>query len=72
MSNVVQVRKAEAIAYITMNRPDKLNALSPELVEETIQALKEAEADPNVKVVILSGAGKSFVPVVILRPFKGV
>lgn len=60
MSNVVQVRKAEAIAYITMNRPDKLNALSPELVEETIQALKEAEADPNVKVVILSGAGKSF------------
>lgn len=60
MSNVIKVRKDHRIAYITMNRPEKLNALSLELAEGIISALKEAEKDEDVKAIILSGEGKSF------------
>lgn len=60
MEKLVQVRKENHIAFLTMNRPEKLNALSTELIAALIHALQEAEADPHVKAIILSGAGKSF------------
>jgi len=60
MTNIVNVQKENQIAYITMNRPDKLNALSRELVSGVIEALKDAEEDKTIKAIILSGAGKSF------------
>ena len=52
--------KDDHIATITMNRPDKLNALSVELVGEIVAAAEEAEADDDVRVVILKGAGRAF------------
>ena len=60
MGELVFVRKDKHIAYLTMNRPEKLNALSADLVQALIRELKKAEADDEVKVIILSGAGKSF------------
>lgn len=60
MEELVFVRKDKHIAYLTMNRPEKLNALSADLVQALIRELKKAEADDEVKVIILSGAGKSF------------
>lgn len=60
MSKYVNVQKENQIAFITMNRPEKLNALSRELVTDVIEALKDAEADQEINVIILSGAGKSF------------
>ena len=60
MTELIQVKKENHIAYITMNRPDKLNALSEELATELNVAIKDADQDPNVKVMILSGAGRSF------------
>ncbi|HVO85513.1 MAG TPA: enoyl-CoA hydratase-related protein [Candidatus Eisenbacteria bacterium] len=50
--------KAEGIATITLNRPEALNAFSKELVAEVLQAVEEARADENVRVVILTGAGE--------------
>ncbi|MGD9933951.1 MAG: crotonase/enoyl-CoA hydratase family protein [Dehalococcoidia bacterium] len=47
-------------ARITLNRPEKLNALSLELQTELNQALWEADNDVNVHVVILRGAGRAF------------
>lgn len=47
-------------ARITLNRPDKRNALSIELVEELREALWEADDDKSVHCVILKGAGRSF------------
>src|ERR1700722_9768686 len=44
-------------AYITMNRPQRMNALSRELMGALHDAFGEADADENVFVVILSGAG---------------
>lgn len=50
------------ITIITINRPDKLNALNKETIAEIGKAVKSAEADSNVRVIILTGAGeKAFV-----------
>jgi enoyl-CoA hydratase len=48
------------VATITLNRPEKLNALSNELRGEMFHALKEAEADRGVGVIIIKGAGRAF------------
>ena len=49
--------KAEGIARITINRPEVRNAFRPQTVSEMSQALGEAREDPEVGVVILTGAG---------------
>jgi enoyl-CoA hydratase len=48
------------LAFITLNRPEKLNALSNELRGELFHALKEAEADRSVGVIVLRAAGRAF------------
>jgi enoyl-CoA hydratase/carnithine racemase len=48
----------DAVAVITLNRPDKLNALSFPLVRELDEALTQYEADDGIKAVILTGAGE--------------
>ena len=50
----------QAIARITLNRPDKRNALDDEIVSEVKDALGEAARDETVRVVLLTGAGKDF------------
>lgn len=49
-----------AAVYLTLNRPDKRNALNEAVIGELKAALREAEADANVKAVVLRGAGKDF------------
>ena len=53
-------RKDGDQATITLNRPDKLNAINDTMFLEMHQALQEAEADKEVKLVVYEGAGKSF------------
>lgn len=53
----ILTERVENIAIITMNRPEKLNALSYELACELDQELSRIESDDNVRVVILTGAG---------------
>ena len=48
------------VARITLNRPEKLNALSVDLQSELLQAAKQAEADPRLHVVLIRGAGRAF------------
>lgn len=56
------LKKAEGIGWITVNRPDKLNALNWETVEELASAFVGFRDDPEVRVIILTGAGeKAFV-----------
>jgi len=50
----------ERKAFITLNRPEKRNALDDGIVKELTQCFLNAQKDPNVKVVILAGAGQAF------------
>ncbi|MBM9464057.1 enoyl-CoA hydratase/isomerase family protein [Aeromicrobium sp. YIM 150415] len=50
----------DKIATITLNRPEKRNALSPALRRELIAALRNAEADDDVSVILIQGAGPAF------------
>lgn len=56
----VLYEKKETIATITLNRPEKLNALNRDVLSDLLKALEEAEKDKEVRVVILTGTGKSF------------
>jgi enoyl-CoA hydratase len=49
-----------AILTLTLNRPEKSNSLHPDLVTELSKALRAAEADSTLNVVVLTGAGRSF------------
>ena len=51
---------AENIATITLNRPEKLNAFTGIMMNEMIDAFDKADADDNVRAIIVTGAGRAF------------
>jgi 2-(1,2-epoxy-1,2-dihydrophenyl)acetyl-CoA isomerase len=51
---------ADGIATITLNRPDKLNAYTPEMGDEIVAAFARIREDAEVRAVILTGAGRGF------------
>src|SRR5436305_1065447 len=51
---------AEQILTITLNRPDKLNAFNASMQKELIEAFDAADADDNVRAIIVTGAGRGF------------
>jgi enoyl-CoA hydratase/carnithine racemase len=55
-----QYHVADRIATITLNRPDKLNAWTATMEHEVRSAMAAAESDENVRVIILTGAGRGF------------
>jgi len=52
----------DGVATITLNRPERNNAWTPELEHEYIQALRTVDVDRRVRAVVLTGAGRSFCP----------
>ncbi|GAH38885.1 unnamed protein product, partial [marine sediment metagenome] len=58
--NKIILEKKNAIAKITLNKPDALNTLDEELLSELMFALDGIEKDDSVNVVILTGAGRAF------------
>lgn len=54
------VETANNVATLTFDRPDALNALTPQLLQETERALGEISADPAIGVVVITGAGRAF------------
>ncbi|EPR16332.1 p-hydroxycinnamoyl CoA hydratase/lyase [Sphingomonas sp. BHC-A] len=56
----VDVMFDEGIAWVTLNRPEKRNAMSPTLNSEMLAILEQLELDPRCGVVVLTGAGDSF------------
>jgi len=60
MSDVVLTKQINDIRVITLNRPGCLNALNNDLITGLLNALKIANKEPLVKVIIINGAGKAF------------
>jgi enoyl-CoA hydratase/carnithine racemase len=58
--NVVRHAVADGIGHITLNRPERMNAVTTELARELELALSELSANPTVKVIVIRGAGKNF------------
>lgn len=56
----IQSTHEDGIATITLNRPDRLNAVTLAMVDSLIAAFDKAEADDGVRVVIVTGAGRAF------------
>jgi enoyl-CoA hydratase len=57
---VVRYERRGPAGWITLNRPDKLNAMNTEVVRELRQLLRTVQDDDQVKVVVLTGAGRAF------------
>ena len=58
MSDTVLVERDRGVARVVLNRPDRTNSLTTELMEALPKRLKEVADDPDVRVVVLTGAGK--------------
>lgn len=60
MSDTVRYETDGAVATVTLNRPDALNAMSGELLDALLARVREAAADESVRCVVLTGAGRAF------------
>jgi 2-(1,2-epoxy-1,2-dihydrophenyl)acetyl-CoA isomerase len=56
----IECRRSDGVAWVILNRPDALNAWTPQLGEELTQALDDVAADPEVRAIVLIGAGRAF------------
>jgi 2-(1,2-epoxy-1,2-dihydrophenyl)acetyl-CoA isomerase len=56
----IELTNRDAIATVTLNRPDKLNAFTGTMREDLLAALRNCENDPAVRVVVITGAGRAF------------
>ena len=59
-SEILEVHDADRVRTLTMNRPDALNAFNGALYSELAAALRAADEDPAVAVVLLTGRGRAF------------
>lgn len=59
-TTTIDVTTANHICTITLNRPDVLNAFNDDLTTELSDALKAAERDADVRVIVITGAGRAF------------
>ncbi len=57
----VKLEKKDRVAVITMNRPEKRNALNAEVRQELFNVLKSVDSDKNIRSVIITGAGDAFI-----------
>ena len=60
MDRTVQLDVRDRVATVTLSRPDSHNALTLELARELLSAALRCEADPEIRAVVLTGAGKHF------------
>ena len=58
--SLVLVERDGAIAVVLLNRPDQLNALSDQLMEELVAALTELDRDEGVRAIVLGGSERAF------------
>ncbi len=60
MSDILLTKRENGVLWLTLNRPERKNSISPELREELLAAFDEARTDDEVRCVVLTGAGDAF------------
>lgn len=60
MPDTVKLDISEGLGIITLNRPDAMNAFTPQMGQEVAACFDETDADPNVRAVVVTGAGRAF------------
>ena len=59
-TNLVEYACSNQVATLTLNRPDRLNAFSDDLVRHLADALRRFDLDPDARVAIVCGRGRAF------------
>ena len=72
MSELVTIEISGGIADVRLNRPDKYNALSPQMFSAIIEAGETLAADDSLRVVVLSGNGRGFCAGLDMGSFQGM
>ncbi|MCS7275918.1 MAG: enoyl-CoA hydratase-related protein [Dehalococcoidia bacterium] len=57
---VIYEKRDDGVAIITLNRPERLNAFTRQMIDEWYAALQDAHLDANVRVIVVTGAGRAF------------
>lgn len=65
-------RVEERVAVVTLNRPDRLNAWTPVMQAEVKAAMRAATGDPQVRVIVLTGAGRGFCAGADMSALQGI
>ena len=56
----IRYDKSEGVATITLNRPERMNAFTPQMLDEWLAALQDAHLDAETRVILLTGEGRGF------------
>src|SRR3954463_388614 len=56
----IRYEVADGVLTVTLDRPDRLNAFTPTMLRELIEAFDRADADDDVRAVIVTGSGRGF------------
>jgi 2-(1,2-epoxy-1,2-dihydrophenyl)acetyl-CoA isomerase len=56
----VELKIADSVGWVMLNRPEALNAWTPQFGEELLQALERCAEDPQVRAIVITGAGRAF------------
>src|SRR6185369_4208030 len=59
-STVLTEDDGDGVRIVTLNRPHRLNAIVPALLDELVAALRGGDGDPGIRAVVLTGAGRAF------------
>jgi len=58
--NTIMIERSEPVLKVTLNRPDKLNAMNPELISELLDLFGQLRTDLEIRYVVFTGAGRAF------------
>jgi len=72
MSGVVQRAVADGVALLTLNRPERLNAWTAEMEREYFDALEQCGASADVRVIVVTGAGRGFCAGADMQDLQGI
>lgn len=68
--SVLYQPESTGIAWVRLNRPERMNALAPDTSQMIVSSMNEADNDPNIRVIVLTGEGRAFCAGADLKAFQ--